>query len=132
MTAAQNKALIKAAFDGLAEADPARFIDLFDDDMVWIVTGHSKWSRRFEGKESIDRDLVRPLFANFATPYRNIADRIIADDDGNVVVLARGAVKTTRGEDYNNDYCFIFRMRDGMIVEVREYMDSALAERVLA
>ena len=52
---------------------------------------------------------------------------IIAEDD-RVVVLARGEVKTVRGEDYNNSYCFVLTMRDGKIVELREYMDTALAE----
>lgn len=67
------------------------------------------------------------LFANFTTDYRNYAEEIIADGD-RVVVLARGEVKTVRGEDYNNEYCFVFRMRDRKIVEVREYCDTALAE----
>ena len=33
-----------------------------------------------------------------------------------------------RGEDYNNSYCFVIRMRGGKLVELREYMDTALAE----
>jgi uncharacterized protein len=45
-----------------------------------------------------------------------------------LVVLARGQVRTIRGEDYNNSYCFVSRMRDGKMVELREYMDTALAE----
>jgi len=48
-----------------------------------------------------------------------------------VVVLARGEVKTVRGEDYDNNYCFVIRMKDGKMVELREYMDTALAEAVL-
>ena len=67
------------------------------------------------------------LFANFATEYRNYAEEIIAERD-RVVVLARGEVKTVRGEDYNNEYCFGFRMREGKIFEVHEYCDTALAE----
>lgn len=70
------------------------------------------------------------MFANFATPYRNVAEEIIAERD-RVVVLAHGEVKTVRGEDYNNDYCFVLRMRGGKIVELREYCDTALAQRVL-
>lgn len=132
MSAAENERLVQAAFEAMAEADPRPFIDLFDDDMVWIVTGQHRFSRRFEGKESINRDLAGPLFALFATPYRNRAERIIADDDGNVAVLAKGEVRTTSGHDYNNDYCLVLSMRDGKIVELREYMDSSLAERALA
>jgi ketosteroid isomerase-like protein len=131
MSAAENKRLVREAFDGLAEADPTRFVELFADDMAWIITGQSKWSRRFDGKEAIQRDLVVPLFSLFATPYRNYAERIIADEEGNVVVLAKGEVRTKTGKDYNNDYCFVFRMEGGKIVEVREYMDSALAEATL-
>ena len=131
MTATENKRIIQQVFDAAANADTQPFVDAMAEDVLWIVTGRSKWSRRFEGKEALVNDLVRPLFSLFATPYRNIAERIIADDEGNVVVLARGEVRTKAGRDYNNDYCFVLRLENGKIVEVREYMDSALAESVL-
>ena len=124
---AQNKRIITQAFDGLERADPTAFVDSMADDIVWIIEGQSSLSRRYEGKHAIEKELVPALFANFATPYRNIAEEIIAEGD-RVVVLARGEVKTVRGEDYNNSYCFVLRMRDGRIAEVREYCDTALAE----
>ena len=130
MTPAENKRLLRAAFDGLADADATAFLDLMAEDFTWIVEGQSKWSLRFEGKAAVQRDLIRPLFANFATPYRNHAEEFIAEGD-RVVVLCRGEVTTKAGEDYNNSYCFVIRMRDGKMVELREYMDTALAERVL-
>lgn len=126
----QNKRIIAAAFDGLAEADATAFLELMADDFSWIIEGQSIWSLRFDGKEAVRRDLIRPLFANFAAPYRNVAEEIIAEGD-RVVVLCRGEVKTQAGEDYNNSYCFVIRMRDGKMIELREYMDTALAEAVL-
>jgi ketosteroid isomerase-like protein len=128
--ATHNKRIVSDAFDGLARADATAFLDLMTDDFVWIVEGQSKWSLRFDGKEAVQRDLIRPLFANFATPYRNLAEELIAEGD-RVVVLCRGEVKTRAGKDYNNSYCFVLRMRDGKMVELREYMDTALAEAVL-
>lgn len=127
MSAEDNKRIVREAFDGLAHADAKAFLDLMADDFCWIIEGQSKWSTRFDGKAAVQRDLIPPLFANFATPYRNYADEIIAEGD-RVVVLCRGEVKTVRGEDYNNSYCFVIRMRDGKMVELREYMDTALAE----
>lgn len=128
MTAADdNKRIIARAFDGLASADPTAFIDSMADDIVWIIEGQSKVSGRYEGKDAIQNRLVPALFANFATPYRNIPEEIIAERD-RVVVLAPGEVKTVRGEDYNNDYCFVLRISGGKIVELREYCDTALAE----
>jgi uncharacterized protein len=130
LSAAENKTIIARAFAGLADADPAAFIEAMADDFTWIIEGHSRWSRRFEGKTTVQSELIPPLFANFATPYRNIAEQIVAEDDM-VVVRARGEVRTTRGDDYNNSYCFVIRMRGGKMIELREYMDTALAERVL-
>lgn len=131
MTAAANKALIARAFDRLSEGDPTLFIDAMADDIVWIVTGQSAWSGWFEGKDTVERELAAPLFALFEGPYRNHATRIVADEEGDVVVLAKGEAVTKTGNRYDNDYCFVMRLRDGKVVEVREYMDSALAERAL-
>lgn len=128
--AAANKRLVARAFDGLSETDATIFLDLMADDFRWIVEGQSKWSKRFDGKEAVRRDLIRPLFANFATPYRNFAEEIIAEGD-RVVVLCRGEVRTVSGKDYNNSYCFVIRMQRGKMVELREYMDTALAEAAL-
>ena len=127
MTPAENKRIIAEAFDGLSRADARAFLDSMADDLTWIIEGQSKFSRRYEGKAALQQELIPPLFANFATDYRNYAEEIIAEGDL-VVVLCRGEVKTVRGEDYNNSYCFVIRMREGKMVELREYMDTALAE----
>ena len=127
MDETNNKRIIEQAFQGLARADPTAFLDAMADEITWIIMGQSRVSGRYEGKNAIQNDLVPTLFANFATEYRNYAEEIIAERD-RVVVLAQGEVKTVRGEDYNNEYCFVFRMREGKVFEVREYCDTALAE----
>ena len=55
---------------------------------------------------------------------------VLADGD-HVVVLARGHADTVDGKVYANDYCFVFKLAGGRIVEVREYMDTKLADAVL-
>ncbi len=130
MSANSNKALIERAFAGTAKGDPTDFVGLFGDDIVWIVEGTSKWSGRWEGLATVQGELVPRLFSRFATPYYNYADQIIAEDDM-VVARVRGETTTHRGDAYDNSYCFVIRMKDGKIVELREYMDTALAERVL-
>jgi len=131
MTNADNKAIVAEAFDGLARADAAAFINSMAEDFTWIIEGQSRFSRRYAGKDAVLNELVPALFANFAGDYLTTAEEIIAEGD-RVVVLAHGQVKTVRGEDYNNSYCFVIRMRAGRMVELREYMDTALAEARLA
>lgn len=127
---AANKALLTKAFDGLAKGDPAHFMPLFAEDIEWQVMGSSAWSKHVKGLENVQRDLVGPLFARFAGPYLNIPELILADGD-RVVVLARGDAETVDGKRYDNDYCFVFTLRDGKIVGVREYMDTILADAAL-
>src|SRR5574338_1606694 len=109
VNAATNRSIIEEAFNGLARGDPTAFVSAMSDELNWQIMGQSDWSRCFEGKDVVERDLVGPRFSLFATPYRNVAKRIIADDQQNVVVLAKGDVRTKSGQDYNNDYCFVMR-----------------------
>ena len=47
------------------------------------------------------------------------------------VTTGRGDVQTHSGKRYNNEYCFVFRFRDGKIAEIVEYGDTDLLERAL-
>ena len=125
-----NRSLITKAFEGLRHGDPSHFMPLFHEDIEWRVMGSSAWSKHAKGLANVERDLVGPLFARFAGPYLNIPELILADGD-HVVVLAKGDAETVEGKRYDNDYCFVFRMKDGKIVEVREYMDTILADAAL-
>jgi ketosteroid isomerase-like protein len=59
-----------------------------------------------------------------------VAHRFIADGD-HVAVEARGANTTRAGARYDNSYCFVFRLADGKLAEVTEYMDTELVTAVL-
>ena len=130
MTAAANKQLVEILFEAFADGDGRPFNAALAEDVTWIVHGSAPWARAYRGKSAVVEELQKPLVANFASRYRCRPERVIAEDD-TVVVLARGEVTTTRGEPYDNDYCFVLRLRDGEIVEIREYMDTALVERRL-
>ena len=129
MTADTNKQLVRAAFEALGRSDARPLYELMRDDFAWIIEGQSRFSRRYEGKQAVKRDLLTPLFEAFATPYRFTIDEIIAEGD-RVVVRGRREVQTRAGKDYNNSYCFVLRLEGGKLVEMREYLDTALVERV--
>jgi len=126
-----NKQLLATIFDGLARGDSKPFRDSLADDFCWTVPGSNAWSGRYCGKEAVLRDLMRPLFANFATPYRNRAHRIVGEGEW-VAVECEGEVLTKSGKPYNNRYCWLCRVVDGRLQEVIEYMDTELAAAVLS
>ncbi|MEO8071752.1 MAG: nuclear transport factor 2 family protein [Acidobacteriota bacterium] len=130
MNANENKQLMKNVFAELSNRNSKPFGEILDDDVRWTIIGTTKWSKTYDGKQSVYEDLLEPLFARFANQYKGVAKRIIAEDDY-VVVEAHGNSKTNAGEDYNNEYCYIFRFDDGKVSEITEYCDTALIERTL-
>ena len=130
MRADENKAIVASIFAELAKGNGKPFVDAMAEDFTWNLTGTTKWSRTYRGKQAVRRDLLAPLFAQFSTPYTNTARRILADEDY-VVVECQGKVTTKAGKAYNNSYCYIIRMQDGTMHELTEYLDTALVEAAL-
>jgi len=132
MSAQRNKQTMQIVFDALAEGNGQPFAEAMSDDFSWTLTGSGPWSKTWSGKASVRRDLLRPLLAQFEGTYRNRASRFVAEDDI-VVVECKGDVATKAGARYDNDYCYVCRFdAAGKLVALVEYMDTALAERVLA
>ena len=129
-TATTNKALLQSIYAALADGDGRPFREAMAEDFSWTIAGHSAWSRCWSGREAVQRDLLAPLFQRFATRYRNRAEHFVAEGD-TVVVQCRGEVQTTAGEAYDNHYCMVYRLADGRLRSVTEYMDTDLACRVL-
>jgi uncharacterized protein len=130
MSTAENKNLMQEIFSNLATGDSALFVAHLADNVVMRVTGQYSWSQTFTGKESLLRDLYGHVRSVTQGLRKTIPLRIIADQD-HVIVEARGEMISQHGERYDNEYCLVFRLENSKIVEMREYQDSTLCERVL-
>jgi ketosteroid isomerase-like protein len=130
MTSAHNKQLMQGIFAELSKGNGKPFIASLADEFCWTVTGTTKWSRTYRGKQVVLDELFRPLFAQFAGQYTNAAHRFIAEDDY-VVVECRGSVTTRTGKPYNNTYCYVCRLSEGKLQELTEYLDTELVTSAL-
>lgn len=125
MTTEDNKRIMQNVFDELARGNSQALIEVLADDVAWHVTGTTKFSATYRGKATLMNELVMPLFSQLEGQFVMTADRYIADDNY-VVVEARGKSTTKAGRPYNNKYCWVFRLEDGKVKEVTEYMDTQL------
>ena len=130
MGAAENKQLMHYIFEELSNGNSEPFVATMADDFRWTVTGTTKWSRTYEGKQSVLVDLFGPLRARIDGRIRTTAHHFIAEGDY-VVVEARGSNVTKRGVPYNNNYCFVFRLSSNRLKEVTEYFDTELLTATL-
>jgi ketosteroid isomerase-like protein len=130
MNAAHNKQLLQRIFADLSSGDSRLLVESMAEDFRWHVIGSTSWSRTYEGKPDVLTGLfgkMRPLFAD---RIKVRAHHFIAEDDF-VVVEARGDNVTKAGAAYCNTYCFVFRLADGKLQEVTEYLDTELVTAVL-
>lgn len=129
MSIEENKRIIQAFFEASNHGDMDTCIGLLADDVTWTNIGSTKYSGTFAGKDVLLANLVGPLFSRLKAGIFSTIDNVVAEGEF-VVVQSRGQAETTDGQPYNNTYCHVFRVRDGKISEVAEYMDTGLVNSV--
>mgnify|MGYP001816273400 CR=1 FL=1 len=127
MTSDDNKRIVASFFAAGNQGDMDTCLGLMADDVRWTNMGSTRFSGTFEGKQAVLEDLLGPLFGRLRNGIVSEVEDMIAEGD-RVVVLSRGTAETVDGKPYNNRYCQIMRLRNGRIVAVTEYMDTALVE----
>jgi hypothetical protein len=117
-------------FARLGRGDVAGLIELYHPDLVYTVMGRTPLSGTYRGLPEVQRRLFAPVFAR-VDGLALVCEETIAEGE-RVVALAggKGTAKPS-GEPYQNRYVFVYRVREGRIVEVSEYLDTALVETAL-
>jgi ketosteroid isomerase-like protein len=131
MSSAENKQLMQQIFAGMAQGNSRLLVEAMAEDFSWTVSGATKWSKTYAGKQAVLSELFATLRSRIAGHIRTVADPFIADGDY-VVVEAHGQNTTNAGKAYNNRYCFVFRLSGGKLKEVTEYLDTELVTATLA
>jgi uncharacterized protein len=99
--------------------------DAMAEDVTWRWMGVRQWSRTFEGKRLVVDTLFGGAWETLS-PSSSVEVHSIHADGDSVVVEHSGRNVLADGRRYDNNYCWIFRFQDGLIQEVREYMDTQL------
>jgi ketosteroid isomerase-like protein len=71
MGATENKQLMQRIFEELSKGNSEPFVASMADDFRWTVTGTTKWSRTYEGKQSVLMELFGPLRARINGSNQN-------------------------------------------------------------
>ncbi|MFZ1122151.1 MAG: nuclear transport factor 2 family protein [Candidatus Binataceae bacterium] len=129
MSAAENKELIRNMFAELGKGNVQAFLGAMADDVRFTVMGTTRFSGTCNGKQEVINKLLGPLNAQLEAGIIVTPDNFIAEGDF-VVMQARGNAKAKNGKSYNNHYCQIFRIANGKVHELTEYLDTELVTSV--
>lgn|GEM_PF-2330684 len=99
-------------------------------DIIINVLGRTPRSGRCYGQKQLFEEVLPAVIRNLIPGTINLAQRHrIMAVDGNIVVgMMGGGGDTQDGARYDQQYCHIFRIENGVIAEIWEFFDTAQAE----
>ena len=129
MSTEKNKQVAKEFVEATCQRDTERVSAVMSDDITLTVAGKDPRFQRKWTKSEWCRYLNTPSPFNdgLALTIRTMT----AEEDRVSVETETYGVITASGKVYNNTYHYLFTIRDGKIVNIREYMDTQHINDVL-
>ena len=123
----QNKKITRDFFEALSTGSN-KYLDFYtDDSIIWTAGNNSIGGTRT--KEEVV-SFAQNILSAFPSGINFIITGITAEDQRVAVEISGEAIHAS-GETYNNKYHFLLRIKDGKILELKEYMDTQLAAKIL-
>jgi uncharacterized protein (TIGR02246 family) len=125
-----TRALIQRFVDARANNDAAAIADLLTDDAAWYPPASANLGP-FAGREEVAKALTGGAAGSIldvSTIKRDVRSLIV--DGDRAVVQQRLTAKAHNGNDYANEYCWVYTCRDGKVQLLEEYADTLYAGRV--
>ena len=125
-----NKELVRRYLRAMSSGDTS-LPDLLTDDVTWWVPPSSPLGGLRRGKPAV-LELMGSGIGLYDTrePFGIETEAIVSEGDWVAVQVVMTA-RTAKGMPYRNFYHWAFRVRDGRICAVKEYVDTLYAQRML-
>jgi len=119
-----NEQLALDFFEALSSGDLDRLRPFLDENSVWEpMVKDIPGAGRYQGNAIID-EFLAPVRGMFAPGDPKVHVENIFSDGDYVAVESYSDGKLQDGRPYHNRYCWTFRVENGKIGLLREYMDS--------
>jgi ketosteroid isomerase-like protein len=127
-TIESNKAVVQRFFDAMNAGDVPFIVDSYAADGCLQTMGSTMISGTFT-RDQIARS-AGGIFEVFPQGIRFTILDMVAEGD-KVAVEATGEGEHISGQIYTNQYHFLFELRDGKLVRLKEYLDTERVTDVL-
>jgi len=127
-----SRAVVAGFFRALRAGDMDALRATFAPDATWILRGGLPASGTWTSPDGIMDGFFPQIFGRLDPDVPVVQDvhRIIADGEYAVAEWTTHA-RTRDGRRYDSDYAGVFRVVNGQLAAVTEYLDTAYASRVL-
>lgn len=121
MSLEENKQIARNLFENLSNLKFEAMLDAIAEDVRWFVLGGTYFGETLNKK--LLRKSLRTVKVGVPNGLNLKISRVIAEGD-NVVVEAEGNAPTAGNKTYHNKYVWVLTIRNGKVVEGREFMDT--------
>lgn len=124
----ESEALVREFMEVFSAGNTARVVDMMHPQGTWWVAGTMPISGTYTREEF--GALLDRVSETCDGPIQLIPHEFTIDGD-RVAVEAESRACTLSGRTYNNLYHFLFILKDGKILQVKEYLDTMHTNAVL-
>jgi ketosteroid isomerase-like protein len=125
MTADENVAVMRRAYEAFNTGDIETLTELFDESVVWHLPGRSSMANDYQGREA-----TLAYFGQIAQEtggtFRAELERLLGDDDDHVVGLQRSTGERG-GKRLDVGDAIVFQLKDGRVTDGREHFHDLYA-----
>lgn len=125
----RNRAIVEAAFEKWRGGTYV-FAELLAPNVVWTIHGSGEVAGTYRNQKDFIEQASRPLTSRLATPVVPKVHNIFADGDA-IIIRFDGTATTTSGAPYRNQFVWIFKMKDGLVVNAEAFLDLVAYQQVV-
>ena len=123
----KNKELVQEFFNLLSSGSD-KYLDFYNDESVIWTAGENAIGGSRSKSEVVG--FAKSVLDSFPEGINFNVVNLVAENDY-VAAEVEGSAMHISGKPYNNKYHFLLRIKDNEILELKEYMDTQLAAKVL-
>jgi uncharacterized protein len=125
MTAEENAAIMRRAYEAFNSGDMNTLIETFDESVVWHLPGRSRFAEDYQG-----RDATLAYFGQLGQEtggtFQAELQHLLADDEDRVVGIQRSRAQRD-GKHLDVGNCIVFELRNGRVTDGREHFHDLYA-----
>ena len=123
----KNKELVQEFFN-LLSSGSNKYLDFYNDESVIWTAGENAIGGSRSKSEVVG--FAKSVLDSFPEGITFNVVNLVAENDY-VAAEVEGLAMHVSGKPYNNKYHFLLKIKDNKILELKEYMDTQLAAKVL-
>ena len=121
---------VNQLFEKLSTGNASAFFDNVADDVHWTVMGTHPLAGVYKSKEEFLKNTFERLDKLLKGGVIMKVDHTLVSGDTAVIEMTQTST-ALNGIAFPNTYCWVVRFVDGVITEVRAYVDSFLVKQVI-